>query len=452
MKFLTTQLLLIFLLLGFKNTLVAQQKMTDTTKRYEKKSFRTWSIGLNAGVLSGFTPFNNMVNGDFKKTQVDWGYGGYIKKQILPNFGIQADFLAGEVKGQKSNALPDNSTAQDSSSFKSHIDWSGSVSANFTIANFSLNHKRSFIIPYITAGAGYMSSSAKVYNTPAGSNTNFIKNWFIPIGAGIKFNLSKALNLDFGYNVYFMKTDNFDGVESGVDDRFSYAHGGVEIALGKHKSSQLQNFSPVAALREANREESMELRNKVAMLNQQRLADSIQLAQFTKDMADDDGDGVANKFDKCPGTPADTVVDGSGCPLKVPAPVVVTPQVTQRIIVTDEDRRVVNEAIKDLEFDLGKSTIKPSSFDALNKVAQLLIQKNFTLKLAGHTDNVGSANANMRLSKDRAEAVKAYLVGQGANASRIEATGYGATQPIESNKTAEGRQKNRRVEFTLKNY
>jgi OOP family OmpA-OmpF porin len=55
----------------------------------------------------------------------------------------------------------------------------------------------------------------------------------------------------------------------------------------------------------------------------------------------------------------------------------------------------------------------------------------------------------MRLSKDRAESVKAYLVSKGANASRIEATGYGQTQPIATNKTAAGRQANRRVEFTL---
>ena len=55
----------------------------------------------------------------------------------------------------------------------------------------------------------------------------------------------------------------------------------------------------------------------------------------------------------------------------------------------------------------------------------------------------------MKLSKDRAESVKDYLVSKGANPSRIEATGYGETQPIASNKTAAGRQKNRRVEFTL---
>ena len=441
-------IMVVICLAGIASNLVAQQMSMDSSKRYDKKSFRTWSIGLNGGTTSHFTPFNNRKNGDFRTTQYDWGYGGYIKKQILPGFGLQADFLAGEIKGARSTALPDNTAALDASHFRTHIDWSGDVSANLTIANLGLNHKRSALSPYITAGAGYMSSHAKVLSTPAGNSTNFEENWFIPIGAGFKFGLAKALNFDIGYNVYFMKANNFDGVASGPNDRFSYAHAGIEIALGKHKSSQLQNFSPVAALREENAEESAEINARLQMMQQQHMADSMQLATVAGSLADDDNDGVANKFDKCPGTPSDTVVDGSGCPLKVPAPLVLAP-VTQKITITEEDRRVVAEAIRNLEFDLGKSTIKESSDAALNNVAQILVQKNFSLKLAGHTDDVGSAASNLQLSKARAKSVKAYLVSQGANASRIKATGYGEGQPIASNKKAEGRQKNRRVEFTL---
>ena len=138
------------------------------------------------------------------------------------------------------------------------------------------------------------------------------------------------------------------------------------------------------------------------------------------------------------------MVDGAGCPLKAPAQII-----KEKVIVTEADRRVVDEAIKNLEFDLGKSTIRSTSYATLNKVAELLVAKDFSLKLAGHTDNTGSMALNLRLSKDRAEAIKTYLVSQGANASRIEATGYGPNQPIASNKTADGRQKNRRVEFTL---
>jgi len=169
-----------------------------------------------------------------------------------------------------------------------------------------------------------------------------------------------------------------------------------------------------------------------------------QIERLYADLADDDKDGVPNRYDKCPDTPIGYKVDGSGCPLPdAPAPII------QQITITEEDRRVVDEAIQNLEFDLGKATIRPSSYPSLNKVAILLIEKNFSLKLAGHTDNSGSMQFNLKLSKDRAEAVKSYLVSKGANPSRIEATGYGPTQPIASNATEAGRQQNRRVEFTL---
>ena len=78
-----------------------------------------------------------------------------------------------------------------------------------------------------------------------------------------------------------------------------------------------------------------------------------------------------------------------------------------------------------------------------------MLQKRVLLKLAGHTDWIGSDAANLRLSKERTESVKNYLVSQGAGSAHIEAVGYGESQPIPTNKTADGRQKNRRVAFTL---
>ncbi|CAM3959292.1 OmpA-OmpF porin, OOP family [Pedobacter westerhofensis] len=436
-----TKSALILSLVGLSTSLFAQDMNSDTTKRFDKKDFRTWSIGLNGGMLTHYTPFNGSSNGDFRTPQESWGYGGYIKKQILPGFGIQADFLAGKVKGFRSNDLPSPTAAQDNSSFETKIDWSAAVSANFTIANLSLNQKRNFLSPYVTAGAGYMSSSANVQNTPAGASTGYNENWFVPVGAGFKLGVSKGVNIDLGYTVSFMKTNNFDGVRSASNDKFSYAHAGVEIALGKRGTSQLQNYSAVAAIREESAAESAELRRALSTSEQNRLRDQ---EQYAKDMGDDDMDGVANKFDKCAGTAANTVVDGAGCPLVAPKPVI-----KEKVIITESDRKVVSEAIRDLEFDLGKSTIKATSYTTLNRVAALLVEKNFSLKLAGHTDNTGSMALNLSLSKDRAEAVKSYLVSQGANPSRIEATGYGPNQPIATNKTAAGRQKNRRVEFTL---
>lgn len=442
MKSKITKLAITLSAVGLSTSVFAQTMNSDTAKRFDKKSFRTWSIGLNGGMLTHFTPFNNAANGDFRTPEETWGYGGYIKKQVLPGFGIQADFLAGKVRGYQANALPSPTIAQNNSSFTTNIQWSAALNANLTIANLSLNHKRSALSPYVTAGAGYMSSSAFVQGI-ANEGGYYRENWFVPIGAGLKFGLSKTINIDLGYNVFFMKTPIFDGVRGGANDRFSYAHAGLEFSLGRKKSSQLANYSPIAALREESAAESTELKNMLAMSEQNRLRDQQQIKdQYAKDLGDDDADGVANKFDKCPGTPSGTAVDGSGCALPVNKPDV-------KVYVTEEDKKVVRDAISNLEFDLGKATIRDHSFPSLDRVAELLISKNFTLKLAGHTDNTGSAALNMKLSKDRAEAVRQYLVNKGANASRIEATGYGQTQPIATNKTAAGRQQNRRVVFTL---
>lgn len=429
-----TKSALILSLVGLSSALFAQETLSDTTGRFQKKQFRTWSIGLHGGMLTHYTPFNADNNGDYATPQENWGYGGYIKKQVLPGFGIQADFLAGKVKGFRPNLTPGSNAG-----FETRIDWSAALKANFTLANLSLNQKRTLLSPYFTAGAGYMSSSANA--EAPGASTSYNENWYIPVGAGLKVNLSNTINLDLGYDVNFMKTNNFDGIAGDANDRFSYAHAGIEIALGKKDSPQLQNYSALAALREQNAMESEELRRALSTQEENARRDRETYAQ---EMGDDDSDGVANKFDKCANTPSGTVVDGSGCPLKAVAPVI-----REKVIVTAEDRKVVDEAIRNLEFDLGKATLRPRSFQTLNKVAALLVEKNFSLKLAGHTDNTGSMQLNLRLSKQRAEAVKAYLVGQGANASRIEATGYGPNQPIATNKTKEGRQKNRRVEFSL---
>lgn len=422
-------------ILGISFSSFAQNSISDSSGRFEKKEFRTWSLGLNGGMLTHYTPFNGKSNGDFRTPQESWGYGGYIKKQISPGFGLQADFLAGKVKGIRPNGY--TGMAGENAGFDTRIEWSAAVSGNFTIANMSLNQKRNVLSPYVSLGAGYMSSAATT-DAPNGMNTGYQQNWFVPIGAGFKFGLTKWVNLDLGYTVSFMKAFDFDGVSGSSNDRFSYAHAGIEIALGKKGSSQLQNYSAIAGLREESAAESAELRRALSSAEENNRRERENMATlYARDLGDDDSDGVANKFDKCPGTPVNTVVDGAGCPIK------------EKIVVTEADRSIVNEAFRNLEFDLGKSTLRSTSYATLNRVATLLVEKNFSLKLAGHTDNSGSMELNQRLSKDRAEAVKAYLVSQGANPSRIEATGYGPTQPITTNKTAAGRQKNRRVEFSL---
>ena len=101
-------------------------------------------------------------------------------------------------------------------------------------------------------------------------------------------------------------------------------------------------------------------------------------------------------------------------------------------------------------FDSGKSTLRAESNHELNQLAEYMnIKKTLVIEIAGHTDNVGAADANQKLSEERADAVKQYLAKKGIDPSRVTAKGYGDTQPVADNGTAGGRQKNRRTEVHI---
>lgn len=106
--------------------------------------------------------------------------------------------------------------------------------------------------------------------------------------------------------------------------------------------------------------------------------------------------------------------------------------------------------LKNIFFDTGKSTLRQTSHAELNRLIKLMKDvPSLKIEISGHTDNTGSANTNNKLSQARAQAVVDYLVSHGIPASRLTAKGYGSSQPIASNDTAQGRQDNRRTEFKI---
>lgn len=106
--------------------------------------------------------------------------------------------------------------------------------------------------------------------------------------------------------------------------------------------------------------------------------------------------------------------------------------------------------LDNVEFDIGKATLRSVSFKELDELVEYLEWKDEQkIEVAGHTDNVGKDEANQKLSQQRADAVRNYLVKRGIGADRIIARGYGATEPVADNATAQGRQRNRRTEVRL---
>ena len=106
--------------------------------------------------------------------------------------------------------------------------------------------------------------------------------------------------------------------------------------------------------------------------------------------------------------------------------------------------------MQDVLFDTGKSVLKPGAKNTLTKIAeQLKGDAGLHVAVEGHTDNVGTSEKNMTLSEKRAQAVRDFLVGAGISADRITAAGKGEAEPVATNKTAAGRQQNRRVELVI---
>jgi len=147
-------------------------------------------------------------------------------------------------------------------------------------------------------------------------------------------------------------------------------------------------------------------------------------------------------------TPATGIQGCDGVP--APAPVVTrtTPPPARTPVAPPTVQRVVLNA--DTFFDFDKTTIKPEGRQVLDQVAAQAAQLNLeTIIATGHTDSTGPAAYNQGLSERRANAVKAYLVNQGVPTDRVYVEGKGATQPIASNATREGRAQNRRVELEV---
>ena len=106
-------------------------------------------------------------------------------------------------------------------------------------------------------------------------------------------------------------------------------------------------------------------------------------------------------------------------------------------------------SINNLLFETGKDIIMPASLPELKRIAQFVSTYGYKIRLAGHTDNVGSQESNKALSQARAEAVRRQLIEYGCNPDGIKAFGYGDLKPVASNDTEEGRALNRRVEITI---
>lgn len=141
---------------------------------------------------------------------------------------------------------------------------------------------------------------------------------------------------------------------------------------------------------------------------------------------DSDGDGVIDEFDQCPSSAPGFQVDAAGC-------------VIQQTLV-----------LREIQFATGSNELSPEAHARLNELAAAMAaQPQLVLEVGGHTDAVGAAESNRRLSLRRAEIVRQALIAKGVAGARLQAVGYGERYPVASNETVSGRATNRRVEFKV---
>jgi outer membrane protein OmpA-like peptidoglycan-associated protein len=157
--------------------------------------------------------------------------------------------------------------------------------------------------------------------------------------------------------------------------------------------------------------------------------------------SDADGDGVCDGVDQCADTPAGLKVDSVGCVIEL---------VERETELMDTGKI----RIQNIQFDTGKAILKPESFQSLDVVGTLLTQwPQLRIEVAGHTDNVGGAALNKKLSFLRAESVLSYMKGKYAtiDSTRFTVKGYGKDKPLVPNVSDANKAQNRRVEFTVLN-
>ena len=420
------------------------QTTTDTTKMMSTMStakvfgglsqYNHWSVGINVGVNN---PVVNFSQNAVTHSQPQLGYGVSLRDQLSHFFGLQLDFQGGKVEGND-NGFVDGSkygaTAFETTTYQ------GTLSGVVDFGSVSFLHRQNAVDFYGSLGFGidwYHPSSVTFadgtvsngYQNADGSS-HYVKELVAPVGVGVKFKLSDALALNLGYKVNFIQGYNFSGFHTSPDmDHYSYSYAGLEYTFGSSAKKNLDWVNPIAMMYDELYDAA--LRQEVEALKGRVTNVETAVADLKKDS---DGDGVSDQFDKCPNTPAGSVVDGSGCVIVFPKDTVAT-------------KAASVSPYSNIQFEFDSSVLRTSSYPVLDATSSDLRASGKTVEVAGYASSEGTAAHNMRLSKDRANSVKTYLVNSGVEAKHLKIKAFGETHPIADNSTEEGRVANRRVEF-----
>lgn len=374
---------------------------------------RRIAIGVQAGLLR---PANESA---FQSRQT-----------LSPTFGVFGLFRNGLGAGisPELNIGFQGNQSKDDQGFIGYQDYKSSViNADVRLRWYPLAQDSKFS-PYLSAGVGLLlvtndKSFEQLVVKPSDLADRIDKAGIgIPITAGFTHNLTDNLGFDLNLGWTLSTTDNINPSQDGTNDGWFAGKVGLMYSFGPiEKDSDGDGLSD-------NYE--------------------INVSKTDPNNPDTDGDNLKDgdeiNIHKTDPLNRDTDDGGIDDGVEVKAG-------TNPLDLSDDFAAVgVGEAIqiRNIEFEVAKSTITGQSERILNVVLSVLNKKSdMTLDIVGHTDNTGDLDFNMKLSNDRAASVKQWLVDKGIDGTRLSTGGLGPNQPIATNDTPEGRRRNRRVEF-----
>ena len=269
--------------------------------------------------------------------------------------------------------------------------------------------------PFIVAGVGahvLRSSSSQMANDADRA---------LHYGFGARFAISETLDARIDLRHLFVPDRTLDGATEDFE-----LMAGMTYRFGKPRAPR-RELRAVPRPRPGDRDGDGFTDDRDACAAQPEDADHFEDHDGCPDL-DDDNDGIVDRVDACPLDPEirNGWKDEDGC----------------------SDQMI--QELAGIGFDHGSATIDRASAPLLARALQILREHpNITIQISGHTSAEGGRDRNLALSRERAEAVKSYLVNGGIAESRIMTVGHGAAIPIADNATEEGRRKNRRIEFRI---
>jgi Outer membrane protein and related peptidoglycan-associated (lipo)proteins len=439
---------------------------------FAQNSDYKWSVEASFG--------KNEYNGDIFNSYFRWDKAFYEQGGLGLNYYLDKNFDVGLLGTYgKYGALAN----ANSHFLGKKLDISGLL--KYKLNNGYILPENGIFAPYLTGGFGFANYSGgpRIYKSSA---------FILPLGVGLKFNVTKNVALQYQWLFNFNYSDKQDFIIDNRIDNFMKHSLGVVVSFGGKKDSDKDGVSDkLDACPGTPAGVQVDAKGCPVDSDGDGVADYLDKCPGTPagvqvDASgcpiDSDKDGIADYLDKCPNTPANVKVDANGCPLdsdgdgvadyqdqcpneKGKASTMGCPDRDNDGVADKDDKCpdvagpasnsgcpvVEKQGIPNLLFATNKYAITPEHQIILSNVVKTLNENNDSkLQVNGHADSTGPDEYNQKLSEKRANSVKAYLVKKKIAAKRISTAGYGETQPVGDNNTEEGKAQNRRAELQLK--